>query len=269
MKMRGIGAVALCAALAGTASGAVVYQQDFDQDTTQVVPASTNSEITSGTGWHLQAPTTLVGGIFGNVGEIHPAGSTESAGISADAAAPSNGHNTIASATTIAAPKQGNTPARIFFNGANTYNGILYTETTVDRSVFNLTSVTWYTRNNTGAGSRLALQVGGQWYASSLNFVDAADAGSIWTLRTDNLAAETFIPFTFTPGVALDQGITGLAQALPSGNITAFGLFLSHSTTNGNNRVDGFTLNGTVAPEPTTLGLITAGSTLVLRRRRK
>jgi hypothetical protein len=269
MKMLALLAAVGCVALAESTNAAVVYQQDFDQDSTQVVPASTNSEITLNTGWHLQAPTTLVGGVFGNVAEIHPAGSAESAGISADVNAPSNGHNTSASATTIAAQSQGATPARIFFNGANTYNGILYTQTTVDRSVFNLTSAMWYTRNNTGAGSRLAVEVGGQWYASSLSFTDATDAGAIWTLRTDNLAAETFIPFTFTPGVVLDQGITGIAQALPVGNITGFGLFLAHSTSNGNNRVDGFTLNGTViAPEPTTLGLLVAGM-LTTRRRRK
>jgi hypothetical protein len=155
-------------------------------------------------------------------------------------------------------------------------DGIFYTnEYTVARSVNEISTVSWYQGNaNAGNSFRVAVQIGGAWYASdaaftgpavgsAANFGTQAEAKSFtWTT-----AASAWRNLTFTPGTSLSLGAV-LTEALPTGDLTGFGLYTNNRS--GILRFDTFTI--TAVPEPSSFaalaGLGALGFVAARRRRR-
>ncbi len=135
----------------------------------------------------------------------------------------------------------------------------------------------WYQGDaQTSDTARLAIDVGGTWYASVSTFgtgpqgagAFAANPSATAEAKTLTFSTATWDALTFNPGSALSLG--GLVAA-PSGNIIGIGFF-DGSTLAGNERFDTLTINGTVVsvPEPSTYALLLSGviGLVFLARRR-
>ncbi len=146
-----------------------------------------------------------------------------------------------------------------FFSGGFWAQPTLYytNEYTLDRSANTFDSIEWFQNAQSGGsnGYRAAVEIGGSWYVNDQVFLgffspSLSISGSNWqSLAFSNLA------------------ISGSAAALPSGNITGFGLFTDRSSLSSPfEEFDNFTLNATPIPEPTTLSVLAIASSLFLRR---
>jgi len=131
-------------------------------------------------------------------------------------------------------------------------------------------------------GFRIAVQIGGNWYASSAvlanpiavtsaaNFhLGAGSGGAQQVTFTWTTAVSAWDSLTFVPGTSLVLGST-LASPLPAGNITGFGLYSDQLTGAGATR--GFdTYQIDTVPEPSSVVLVLSGVGVLmsLRRSRK
>jgi len=128
---------------------------------------------------------------------------------------------------------------------------------------------------STNIAYRVAIQIGGSWYASSQSFANTTAVGSVANFATQseaksfafsNLAA-SWLALDFTLGSELELG-SALSSNLPTGNITGFGIYMA-SSSGATARMDTFTI--TAVPEPTTSAMLllgAAGSLLISRKRR-
>jgi hypothetical protein len=168
--------------------------------------------------------------------------------------------------------------------GASLNNWIAYTTGyTVDTSVTPIQDISFYAGSAANCtfgipGFRIAVQIGGNWYASTqvlANNVAVTSAANFntgaqqvtfnWT--TD---ASAWDSLSFTPGTTLALGST-LTSPLPGGPVTGFGLYSDQEPGSGNatRRADTFQIDP--VPEPGSVGLLLfgAGVLMSLRRSRK
>lgn len=170
------------------------------------------------------------------------------------------------------------------FDPMNTGRFILSSTTTLhalewtDEYTFNTASytnltVSWYQQSmNAGIGARLAMKTGGQWYVSD------AVSESIWDhtlyypvtsqfgLKTVDVATTNW--YTLTAEIGKPFAIGTTAGVLPSGLVTAFGIYYDNNG-NGGSAFDTFQINGDLIPEPASLGLLAIGiGTMAIRRRK-
>jgi hypothetical protein len=170
---------------------------------------------------------------------------------------------------------------------AATMNWIAYTTGyTVDTTATPIQDISFYAGSTVNAGVipgfRIAVQIDGNWYASSAvlanpvsvssaaNFHLGAGSGGAQQVTFNwTTAASAWDSLTFVPGTSLVLGST-LVSPLPGDNITAFGLYSDQLTGAGaTRRFDTFQIDP--VPEPSSVVLILSGVGLLmgLRRSRK
>jgi len=126
---------------------------------------------------------------------------------------------------------------------------LLWTNTATTLHDCIISNVVFYTKNNSALSTeQIAIQVGGQWYASTQTFHDGG-GNSTWALNT----------FTFTTNATawqilntnnLTLGATN-ASPLPVGDIQAIGLYGVALGASGNKiRMDEFIVNGSLPAGP-------------------
>lgn len=133
-----------------------------------------------------------------------------------------------------------------------------------------VSSISFQGRNDNSADiQRIAIRIDTTWYVSSATF--ANPTSTTWqqhtlTFTTD---AAAWLSLDFVPGSSLSSGVV-LTSDLPSGNLTAIGLF--NPTHAGTYRFDDVTLTTLAIPEPATYAALGGAAALVcavfLRRRR-
>jgi hypothetical protein len=177
----------------------------------------------------------------------------------------------------------------LFTSGAtaNLVNWIAYTTYTVDTTANPIQDISIYAGSAANGASipgfRIAVEIGGNWYASSQvlanstavtaigNFHLAPGSGGAQQVTFNwTTAASAWDSLTFTPTIALVLGST-LVSDLPGGNITAFGLYSDQEAGGGNatRRVDTFQIDTVPEPSSVVLALFGAGVLMSLRRSRK
>ena len=164
------------------------------------------------------------------------------------------------------------------------------TEYTVDQSLWNVGSISFYSGNTSNAfpngmpGYRIAVQIDGNWYASATNLVQNNNTANAAAFNTSGQqlifnwtpTASAWLSLSFTPGATLVLG-GPVGSDLPVDPITAFGLYSEPAiNTNGvggiaTRRWDTYEIDGTAIPEPSSVALvfIGLGALLGLRRSRK
>lgn len=164
-------------------------------------------------------------------------------------------------------------------NGAGVaarYTGLFYTEQyVVDRSLYAIDSFQWYANATAGSLSEqnVAIRIGSQWYISSEAFSPAAGNASNFasTAQQFTLSFDTASWYTLTAQAGSPFSIGTETVSLPGGDIDAFGLYLTPSSTgiaSVTTRFDTFTIN--VVPEPSSVLLLAlaAGAGIARRRHR-
>lgn len=160
-----------------------------------------------------------------------------------------------------------------------TWRALVWTdEFTVDRDLWPAGVISWHQAatkvSSHPAESRVALRIDDAWYVTTQIFtapdVAAGDFDATpgaerrhFLFKTD---AEAWRPLDFTPDAKLQLTLeTQLADELPDGDITAFGLYVNTNIASYV-AMDSFTV---AAPEPGTMALVGAGlgALLVTRRR--
>jgi len=148
----------------------------------------------------------------------------------------------------------------------------------VNRDLNSITSIEYQQGNSSSTdATRVAIRIDSKWYVSTtetsntgytffntnarnvtLPFSTAASAWSNLTFDRD------LIPIPNPTSLAIGTALIG---SLPSGNITAFGLYTD--IVNLTVRFDNFTINAVPIPEPTAFAALSAAALVVLRRRRE
>jgi hypothetical protein len=167
--------------------------------------------------------------------------------------------------------------------GASLNNWIAYTTGyTVDTTSTPIQDISFYAGSAANGtfgipGFRIAVQIGGNWYASTqvlANNVAVSSAANFntgaqqvtfnWT--TDAAAWDSL---SFTPGTTLTLGST-LTSPLPGDPVTGFGLYSDQEPGGGNatRRFDTFQIDTVPEPSSIVLGLFGAGLLMSLRRSR-
>jgi hypothetical protein len=267
------------AMLPGLASGSTLYREIFPD---RLTPPASQEQQLANEGWYGgNTGDAFLGNIVGGEGAISAGG----VGAAEQAAVNSN-------------PQGISNPASSFgfWSKEGVSNNFLYTAE-YSLPVASLTSVNWNSRNSSNSASviavdgqggsletdtHIALRIANNWYVSDQGFLQQGDA----TAWRDNLAVVSNLTwglfddygavpdFSLLPGRSstMGAGIVGL----PNGTIDGFGLWWERVSRppgvgNGTNRIDNFTLNGTV-PEPGTLALVCTalwGFALLRRRRNR
>ncbi len=158
----------------------------------------------------------------------------------------------------------------------------------INPSSFSSLSFSWYQGNGAvDASFRVALEIGGQWYASQQQFFNTAavaNAAAFATgaeLKTFNYtaAASSWLQLNFDGSYSMTThtGTSGTVLGLGaqpgsalSGNIDAFGLFSDVPGSTGNRRIDSFEIDVVQVPEPSSIalfGLAGLGALIYKRRR--
>ncbi len=168
--------------------------------------------------------------------------------------------------------------------GASLNNWIAYTTGyTVNTTATPIQDISFYAGSAANGtygipGFRIAVQIDGNWYATSqvfANTVAVASAANFNTLAQQETfnwttAASAWDSLTFVPGTSLSLGST-LTSDLPGDNITAFGLYSDQEPGGGNatRRADTYEID--TVPEPGSLVLVLSGLGVLmsLRRSRK
>lgn len=166
----------------------------------------------------------------------------------------------------------------LFFSASGNVPFLAWTdEFSFDPAGYSDISVEFWMRNNSSASAaRVAVQIGGSWFASDTSFSTSLGSGT-W--------AQQNLDFSFTGSAWRDMTFDGTSSAsstvglsvagtarssdLPSGSISAFGIFVE-STSSAQFRLDPFRISGTAVPESSTFALIgglLAICALRLRRR--
>jgi hypothetical protein len=210
-------------------------------------------------------------------------------GVGSSVGRPSGGTTTNVNA----GASVGNTNGFPFASGfmAVSNNILTYTtEYTVNQSLWNVGSISFYSGNTSNAfpngmpGYRIAVQIDGNWYASSQLLTQTNNIANAAAFATSGQqlifnwtpTASAWLSLSFTPGTTLALGGV-IGSDLPADPITAFGLYSDPAVnTNGvggiaTRRWDTYEIDATAIPEPSSLALalIGLGTLLGLRRSRK
>jgi PEP-CTERM motif len=253
--------------LSGIASFAsaqsVIYRETFGNSTGANASLTSIGWAVHSTGGLLRSADAANTGISNQVG-----GPTGLANVNAGGVSASETNGLAFSFASNAATANGNT-----FTAGNNPSLIWTNEYTVDRSVNEVTSITFNMFNSATANrARIAIQISTQWYATNFAFTTTATGGA--SLFATNSESKTFTfssaaadwrELTFNGsltanGSALSISAITLAASLPSGNITAFGMFMDPTSTSGGNnsgvRFDTYTINATAIPEPSSFAAL-------------
>jgi len=245
--------LALSYAVAQTAQAAVIYRETFgakDNDTAPStvgwkanVNAAGNASLTAallGTGNNGSGPQTNV-----NAGNIDP------------------GLNGV-----------------FYMSSTFGARALMWTEEyLVDRDLNSITSISYQQGNSASANAtRVAIRIDSKWYVSTTatsnsnpNYFNPFNSNALLVTLPFSTAASAWSNLTLTPGTSLAIGLALSASnpllPLPTGNITAFGLYTDSVT--DIIRFDNFTINAVPVPEPTAFAALSAAVLVVLRRRRE
>jgi len=256
----------------------VIYRETFGGPSTPAANVNTNFEFD---GWSGYWSPTAQNEAAGNT-----AGAWNNFGAGSSLGIPTN-------LTNINAGIEARTNGFPFSSGFNSVsnNLLVYTtEYTVDTSIFSISTISFYSGNTSNTfpngmpGWRIAVQIGGAWYASDQLLIQTSIVANAAGFNTSGqklvfnwtTAAGAWDALTFVPGVTLALGPnTGLA--LPGGNLDAFGLYSDPAiNTNGvggiaTRRWDTYEINASAIPEPSSVALVLIGAVtlLGLRRSRK
>jgi hypothetical protein len=267
-------AAAVCGALmlsssARSATASVIYLQNFS--------ASSGMTPLSALNWNPyygNASTNATVALPGSTG--NPPNAMLSGGPSATSPGPNVNAGQVSG---VLSDVNGFVPL-LSINGVQQM--FVYTnEYTIDRTSVTPTSFSWYAASGyTGDLQRLAVQIGGNWYASTSPISPPGgviqgtsfQSGSQKFATTFSTDASAWDTLNFAPGSPLTLG-AALSSPLPAGNITGFGIYAqiadNSGTTNQNERTffDTFEVDATPVPEPVAGALMIAGAALSLRRR--
>jgi hypothetical protein len=170
--------------------------------------------------------------------------------------------------------------------GASLNNWIAYTTGyTVDTTANLIQDISFYSGNAANgtfgiSGYRIAVQIDGSWYASTVVLANtvAVTSAANFNAQAQQLtftwttAASAWDNLTFTPGTSLTLGSI-LTSPLPGDSITAFGLYSDQEAGAGNatRRFDTFQIDASPVPEPSSVVLALSGLGVLmgLRRSRK
>ncbi len=251
------------------ASGApIVYLQNFS--------ATSGMSALSTVDWSAYYGSATTPATLATAGS---SGVPANAMLSGGPSAPTDGPNVNATQTT-AGTSTGFVPL-LSANGADQF--LLETgEDPLDPAVQTPATFNWYAGSAyAGDAQQLAVEIGGQWYVSTL--ADAVPAGATngmlfsttaqrFTVNYDPAAGD-WDALDFAVGSPLTVGPATTA-ALPAGPITNFGVYATiadnsgTSVTNERTYVDSFEVTATAVPEPASAGLVVAAA-MTLRRRRR
>jgi hypothetical protein len=270
-------AAAVCGALvvsslAPSATASVIYLQNFS--------ASSGMTPLSALNWNPYYGNASTNATLALPGST---GSPPNAMLSGGPSASSPGPNVNAAQVSgVTSDVNGFVPL-LSMNGVQQM--FVYTnEYTIDRTNVTPTSFSWYAASGyTGDLQRLAVQIGGNWYASTAPISPPGGViqgtsfqnGSQKFTTAFSTDASAWDVLNFAPGSPLTLG-AALSNPLPASNITGFGIYAqiadNSGTTNQNERTffDTFEIDATAVPEPMAGALIVAGAAaLSLRRRRR
>ncbi len=131
--------------------------------------------------------------------------------------------------------------------GSGSYNGdpVLHwtDEYTIDRGYWDVYDVQWRQRNQSAAdATQVAVRIDDDWFVSEQSFSNPAS--DTWAFMRLNFGRASWLELDFEPGSLLALGSP--VSLLPSGDITAFGLFINNAV--NTHRIDSFTISA--VPEP-------------------
>jgi hypothetical protein len=269
-----------------TAQADVLYRETFGTDQTG------NQGASSGYDWAIH---------IGSVALDKSASTDTTAAInrSANASKPGSAGETIGQVN--AGPVIGATPTAygqgIAFVTQASGNAIFWTSefaTTsgtglgINPASYSSLSFSWQQGNGaTDSSFRVALKIGGQWYASQQQFFNTAAVANAAAFATgaelktfaftSTASSWNLLNFDGTYSMATHTGTSGTVLGLGaqpgsdlSGNIDGFGLFSDAAGTTGNRRFDSFEIDVVPVPEPSSIALFgLAGlGALIFKRRR-
>jgi len=155
-----------------------------------------------------------------------------------------------------------------------TFKTLVYTnEYVVDRSAYQVDTISWYGAG-TGGGSdqdslSAAVQIDGLWYVSALTRPNALSPNDPSSFSSDalqymvSLDSATWFSLTTSVGSPFVVGTTPVA--LPSGNIESFGMYADLRPTNGSYLMfDTFQIDASAIPEPATTAMMILGLGMVV-----
>jgi hypothetical protein len=163
------------------------------------------------------------------------------------------------------------------FSSLSLTNGFVYTETinipylvvttalTLNQSQYSGITFTWDAKNNNAASTqRIAVQIGGNWYVSAQTFSTSTNT---WTAQSFSFTNTSTAWIDLTAQISSNKlpdsvAATSLTSALPTGNITSFGLYLGKF--NDTQRIDTFAITATAIPEPSTFAILSGVTALGL-----
>lgn len=236
---------------------AVIYLNNFGNNTSGYLAVSNES-----IGWSMLRATT--GGTISNDSSL----ASSRGGVNY-----STGRLTDVS--NVNAPVSlSNTTGVAFISNASstTYTALFYTDQyVVDRSLYDIDSFQWYANATTSdTTQRVAIQIDGLWYVSSTITPGTGSFGTFSSANLYTIDFDTTLWYSLSATVGSTFSISTTSVSLPTGNISAFGLYLDAGPTgNTYSRFDTFTINATAVPEPGTVGLLGLAACLYLLKRRR
>jgi hypothetical protein len=264
MTKTSFASILIAGVFAASLTAAPMYQQDFfydgDNANRPTIPSITGWDIFySGTG----ASVTNRAFSFGN----------PTAAVSQDASP----------ATAFDGGTNG--VAFFYYGTENEARAFLMThtlETAVAQNTPNLAFDWWYGTQDTQGNVRLAVEIGGNWYLNTTNFSSTTSTATAQMVSQGQNANVVFDPnaanwadFSFTENSSFDvlSSVTARGSDLPTGDITAFGIYSYNPNTtlnSNNNRFNGTSIDSVqVIPEPSALALVGVAllSCALIRRR--
>jgi len=257
----------------------VIYRETFGGPSTPAANVNTNFEFD---GWSGYWSPTAQNEAAGNA-----AGAWNNFGAGSSLGIPTN-------LTNINAGIEARTNGFPFSSGFNSVsnNLLVYTtEYTVDTSIFSISTISFYSGNTSNTfpngmpAWRIAVQIGGAWYASDQLLIQTNIVGNAAAFNTSGqqlifnwtTAAGAWRSLDFTAGTSLVLSNSALGSDLPGGNLDAFGLYSDPAVnTNGvggtaTRRWDTYEINASAIPEPSSVALVFMGvfALLGVRRSRK